>query len=154
MTRLLDPLERPGFITLRNRTVMSAMSRSFAGEGRHATDAMRDYYKRRADGGVGLILTEGTIIQRVGGQWYLFASDGDAREYRVYDLDVNHLGSLDAPYRTNIPHPQLVEVPLPGGPPTKQTQWWLVTFDGTQYAEGVLGYGGPGDVLVMREQPG
>ena len=45
--------------------------------------------------------------------------------------------------------PQLVEVPVPGG-----TRWWLVTFDGTQYAEGVLGYGGHGDVLVMREQPG
>ncbi|GAA4005613.1 hypothetical protein GCM10022247_28930 [Allokutzneria multivorans] len=98
--------------------------------------------------------TEGTIIQRVGGQWYLLASDGDAREYRVYDLAMNLLGTLDAPYRTNIPHPQLVEVPLPGGPPTRQTQWWLVTFDGTQYAESVLGYGGHGDVLVMREQPG
>ncbi|MFB9909537.1 hypothetical protein [Allokutzneria oryzae] len=93
---------------------------------------------------------EGTIIQRVGGRWYLFASDGDARQYRVYDLaDMKHLGALDAPYRTNIPHPQLVEVPVPGG-----TRWWLVTFDGTQYAEGVLGYGGHGDVLVMREQPG
>ncbi|SDM15440.1 hypothetical protein [Allokutzneria albata] len=105
----------------------------------------QDLRLRRAD--TSLDQTEGTIIQRVGDRWYLFASDGDAREYRVYDLEtMNHLGSLDAPYRTNIPHPQLVEVPTPTG-----TRWWLVTFDGTQYAEGVLGYGGHGDVLVMRD---
>ena len=85
MTRLLDPLERPGFITLRNRTVMSAMSRSFAGEGRHATDAMRDYYKRRADGGVGLILTEGTIVHRSGDGWKdapYIATDAHAESWR------------------------------------------------------------------------
>ncbi|PRY44449.1 hypothetical protein [Umezawaea tangerina] len=86
--------------------------------------------------------TEGTIIQRVGGRWYLFASDGDAREYPVYDLSsMAKLGELDAPYGTNIPHPVL----LPVG-----RDWWLVTFDGTQFAEPVLGYGGHGDLIVMR----
>ena len=28
----------------------------------------------------------------------------------------------------------------------------IVTFDGTQYAEDVMGYGGHGDVLIMRER--
>lgn len=85
--------------------------------------------------------TEGTILQRVGGRWYLFASDGDAREYPVYDLTVRKLGTLNAPYGTNIPHPMLVRV---------GDRWWLPTFDGTQYAEDVLGYGGHGDFLLMR----
>jgi hypothetical protein len=85
--------------------------------------------------------TEGTILQRVGGRWYLFASDGDAREYPVYDLRLRKLGTLNAPYGTNIPHPMLVRI---------GDRWWLTTFDGTQYAEDVLGYGGHGDFILMR----
>ncbi len=50
-------------------------------------------------------------------------------------------GTRDAPYVTNIPHPQIV--PLPDG------GHLMVTFDGTQYGESVLGYGGHGDVIVM-----
>lgn len=69
MTRLLDPLDRSDFLRLRNRTVMSAMSRGFADEGHRATADIRDYYKRRADGGVGLILTEGTVIHKSGDGW-------------------------------------------------------------------------------------
>ena len=69
MNRLLEPLDRPGFIPLRNRSVMSAMSRGFADDGHRATPAIRDYYKRRADGGVGLILTEGTVIHKGGDGW-------------------------------------------------------------------------------------
>ncbi|WP_410671633.1 hypothetical protein [Amycolatopsis sp. cmx-4-68] len=85
--------------------------------------------------------TEGTILQRVGGRWYLFASDGDAREYPVYDLKLRKLGTLNAPYGTNIPHPMLVRI---------GNRWWLPTFNGTQYAEDVLGYGGHGDFILMQ----
>ena len=85
--------------------------------------------------------TEGTILQRVGGEWYLLASDGDARNYPVYDLQMRKLGTLDAPYGTNIPHPMVVR---------SQGSWWLITFDGTQYAEPVLGYGGHGDLVIMK----
>ena len=84
---------------------------------------------------------EGTILQRVGDRWYLLASDGEAREYPVYDLSVERVGKLDAPYGTNIPHPQLVE--RPGG------GWLMVTFEGTQFAEELLGYGTHGDVVVL-----
>ncbi|MGI8435193.1 MAG: hypothetical protein ACR2LE_10740, partial [Nocardioidaceae bacterium] len=86
-------------------------------------------------------MCEGPILQRVDGQWYLLASDGDRHEYPVYDLAVKQLGTLDAPYGTNIPHPQVVE--RPGG------GYLMVTFDGTQYAEDVLGYGTHGDVVIM-----
>lgn len=45
---------------------MTAMTRNQA-DGEHcATDAMRDYYVRRARAGVGLILTEGTIVHSSG----------------------------------------------------------------------------------------
>jgi hypothetical protein len=93
-------------------------------------------------------MTEGCILQRVGGRWYLLASDGVARQYRVYDLDVRFLGTLDAPYGSNIPHPQIVPVVVGG-----RTEWWLVAFNGTQYAEPVLGYGTHGDVIIMRARP-
>ena len=89
--------------------------------------------------------TEGTILQKVFHRWYLLASDGDARRYRVYDLNVRHLGYLNAPYGTNIPHPMVVPIPERG-----RTRWMMLTFDGTQYAEPVLGYGGHGDFLVME----
>lgn len=84
--------------------------------------------------------TEGTIIQRVDGEWYVLASDGDARLYKVYDLRMRPQGTLNAPYGTNIPHPMVVRV---------RGTWYLLTFDGTQYAEPVLGYGGHGDFIVM-----
>jgi hypothetical protein len=51
-------------------------------------------------------------------------------------------GRLQAPYPTNIPHPQTI--PLPDG------SQLLVTFDGTGFAEETMGYGGHGDVIVMR----
>lgn len=86
---------------------------------------------------------EGPIMAQVGGEWWLLASDGDGRAYPVFDLQLKRRGELDAPYETNIPHPQLV--PLEGG------RFLLVTFDGTQYAEDLLGYGTHGDVLIMRE---
>ncbi len=88
---------------------------------------------------------EGPILQQVGGEWYLLASDGDRRVYRVYDLSLKRLGTLDAPYGTNIPHPQIVE--RPGG------GYLIVTFDGKQYGEDVLGYGGHGDVVILSSSP-
>lgn len=59
----------------------------------------------------------------------------------MYDLRLRKLGTLNAPYGTNIPHPMLVRV---------GDRWWLPTFDGTQNAEDVLGYGGHGDFILMR----
>jgi hypothetical protein len=87
---------------------------------------------------------EGPILQEVEGQWRLMASDGLGKQYRVYDLSMKLQGVLDAPYGTNIPHPQLV--PRPGG------GWWMITFDGTPYAQKLLGYGTHGDVLVMASR--
>ncbi len=85
---------------------------------------------------------EGPIIATVGGDTWLLASDGDDRNYPVFDLTGRRVGRLDAPYPTNIPHPQLLANPGGG--------WWMVTFDGTQFTEDVMGYGGHGDVVVLH----
>lgn len=50
-------------LSLSNRIVMPPMSRTFAPEG-IPTQAHANYYRRRAEGGVGLILSEGTGINR------------------------------------------------------------------------------------------
>jgi hypothetical protein len=89
---------------------------------------------------------EGPVIARVDGAWWLLASDGRRREYPVFSLGMQRRGSLDAPYPSNIPHPQLVGLEDGG--------YLMVTFDGTPYGERLLGYGGHGDVVIMRSRPG
>lgn len=85
---------------------------------------------------------EGPVIATVDERTWLVASDGVDRCYPVFDLAGHRVGRLDAPYGTNIPHPQLVPDPAGG--------WLLVTFDGTAYARKELGYGTHGDVLVLH----
>jgi hypothetical protein len=93
--------------------------------------------------------TEGTVLQRFGDRWYLLASDRDAADYPVYETaTMVRIGSLQAPYGTNIPHPMVVPNGRPG-----QAPWWLLTFDGTPWHEDVLGYGTHGDFLVLAGQP-
>ena len=50
-------------MTLKNRIVMAPMTRSFAADGLPGA-AQVEYYRRRAAGQVGLILSEGTVIER------------------------------------------------------------------------------------------
>src|SRR5215471_953099 len=60
----LDALFRPfsiGRLTLPNRIVMAPMTRNFSPEGVPGDDVAA-YYRRRAEHGVGLIVTEGTVI--------------------------------------------------------------------------------------------
>jgi hypothetical protein len=81
------------------------------------------------------------------GEWRLLASDADAQEFPVYDLAMRRLGSLKAPYGSNIPHPQVITVPG-----EHELRRLMITFDGTQYAEPVMGYGGHGDLVIMAAQ--
>lgn len=60
----VEPLFRPfrfGRVTLRNRVVMAPMTRS---QSPHQIpgENVAAYYRRRAEGGVGLIITEGTVV--------------------------------------------------------------------------------------------
>jgi hypothetical protein len=93
--------------------------------------------------------TEGAVLVDVDGSWRVLASDGRdnprplRRRFPVFDLAMNEVGTLDAPYPSNIPWPSLVR--HEGG-------WLLMTFDGTPYGGGVAGYGTHGDVLVLRTE--
>ena len=59
---LCEPWTHPTLGELQSRVVMSAMTRSFAGPGNVPTPEMAAYYARRAEHGVGLILTESTAV--------------------------------------------------------------------------------------------
>lgn len=92
--------------------------------------------------------TEGTILQRIEGRWFIFASDRDASEYPVYEVTaMERVGMLQAPYGSNIPHPMIVPNGRPG-----QATWWLLAFDGTPWNDTTLGYGTHGDFIVMAAQ--
>lgn len=62
LRRLCDPWTHPLLGAMNSRVVMSAMTRSFAAPGHLATEGMAAYYARRAEHGVGLVLTESTAV--------------------------------------------------------------------------------------------
>ncbi|WP_193609421.1 hypothetical protein [Nocardioides lijunqiniae] len=94
--------------------------------------------------------TEGPTLARLGGRWHLLASDGregrsgQRARYPVLDLDLREVGTLDAPYHSNIPWPTLLPVREGGD------ELLLVGFDGTRYGGPLIGYGTHGDVVVAR----
>lgn len=96
--------------------------------------------------------TEGTTLHHLGGAWHVLASDGrDNRRgvrgrFPVFDLDLREIGTLAAPYPTNLPWPTLV--PPPADEPTGQ--WRLLTFDGTPTGGALPGYGTHGDLVVLH----
>ena len=61
---LFQPFQLKG-LTLPNRIVMAPMTRSFS-PGGIPGDNVAAYYRRRAEGAVGLIVTEGTGVERTG----------------------------------------------------------------------------------------
>jgi len=67
---LFSPLKL-GSLTLRNRVVMAPMTREAARDG-VPTEDMAAYYARRAEGDVGLIITEGTPPDAAGSFGALF----------------------------------------------------------------------------------
>lgn len=113
--------------------------------------------------------TEGSIIQKLGGEWRLFASCGDDEpaqfqgRYPIYFLEAANPGAadaerrlafdgyLDAPHPTNIPHPMIVPVPIRSGRRTR-TKYIMISFNGDQYYIERLGYGTHGDFYVMQAE--
>ena len=125
--------------------------------------------------GWGRRATEGPIIQKLGGEWRLFASCGDdeperfQNRYPIYflraanpDTPVTRRraeegtarrlafdGYLDAPHPTNIPHPMIVPISIRRDG-RRRTKYIMITFNGDQFFERVLGYGTHGDFFVMQ----
>ncbi|EKD70640.1 MAG: hypothetical protein ACD_46C00463G0002 [uncultured bacterium] len=61
LNKLFTPYQLNDFLTLKNRIIMAPMTRNVADNNFVPTQAMAEYYARRAD--TGLIITEGTIIR-------------------------------------------------------------------------------------------
>src|SRR5271167_4235866 len=64
----IDPLFQPltvKSVTFPNRIVMAPMTRNFSPNGIPGEDVAA-YYRRRADGGVGSIMTEATCVEHKG----------------------------------------------------------------------------------------
>lgn len=91
--------------------------------------------------------TEGTTLVEVDGRMVVLASDGrDSRRgqrarFVAFDLTMGDLGTLDAPYPTNLPWPSLAHV---------DDGWLMATFNGRAAGGKLLGYGTHGDLVVMR----
>src|ERR671921_322255 len=114
--------------------------------------------------------TEGMVIQKVGGEWYVLCSTGRGDftfegvppgSFRIYDLEMNLIGygndttTPKWPYPTNIPHPMIT--PLPDLPGQGDTKWIMLTFNETFFYIDAdpglvnvgLGYGTHGNFVVM-----
>ena len=97
--------------------------------------------------------TEGTTLVHLDGGWQVLASDGRdnrrrvRRRFPVLDLAMRDVGTLDAPYPTNIPWPTLI----PPDPDVAGDGWRMLTFDGTPSGGRLAGYGTHGDLLVLSE---
>lgn len=59
-----------GNLRLKNRIVMAPMTRNFSPNDNIPGDNVVDYYRRRAEGGVGLVITEGTCVGHEGASGY------------------------------------------------------------------------------------
>ena len=57
-------------LQLKNRIVMAPMTRNFSPNDNIPGDNVVDYYRRRAEGGVGLVITEGTCVGHAGASAY------------------------------------------------------------------------------------
>ena len=65
-SKLFSKFNITGVGELKNRVVMSAMTRGFADKDHCSTNEILNYYTKRAKNGVGLILTEGIIVHPSG----------------------------------------------------------------------------------------
>lgn len=95
--------------------------------------------------------TEGTTLVPTPDGLVVLASDGrDNRRgvrarYPVFDTSLREVGTLQAPYPSNIPWPSVLTPRLPS-----DDDWWLLTFDGAPAGGRLPGYGTHGDLVVMR----
>ena len=118
---LFQPV-RLGSLELKNRIVMAPMTRSFSPEGVPGEDVAA-YYRRRAEGGVGLILSEGVVVQRP-------ASKNDPRIPHFYGEDalagwqhvIDEVHAADGRMGPQIWHTGSVASPMTGWTPEAEVE--------------------------------
>ena len=93
---ILSPYQRDG-ITVRNRLAVAPMTRITATENGHPTQTMFDYYLRFAEGGFGLVTTEGIYTDKAFSQGYRFqpglADDEQAWGWTAFIRDMQKRGA-------------------------------------------------------------
>jgi 2,4-dienoyl-CoA reductase (NADPH2) len=84
-----------GSLELPNRIVMSPMGTLFASDSGAVTPKLIDHYKRRAQGGVGLVIVEFTCVDYPRGK-------GHAAQLAIHDdkLVAGHADLVDAVHRS------------------------------------------------------
>ena len=87
----------------------------------------------------------GPGLPAVGDDWWLLASDGEGAATRCSTSRCGERRPAATRRTPPTSHTRRL-IPLPDG------SQLLVTFDGAGYAEQLMGYGGHGDVLVMRSR--
>ncbi|KAF9541280.1 FMN-linked oxidoreductase [Agrocybe pediades] len=112
---LLRPLD-VGDYTIRNRVIMSALTRNRS-KNTVPTDLMKEYYLQRAEGGGGLIVTEGTLITRQGTEWPNAPGIWDDKQVEGWKkiADAVH-GAGARMYFGRVAHPDAPERKLAGQP--------------------------------------
>ncbi|MCX2713598.1 alkene reductase [Mycolicibacterium sp. J2] len=137
MSTVFDPITVGG-VELKNRTVMSPMTRSRAyGPGATPTPSMAEYYSQRA--GAGLIITEGTQPSVIG-QGYPntpgLHSDEQVQAWRVVTDAVHAKGGVifaQLMHTGRIGHPSLLPAGMaPVGPSPVAAAGEVFTLDGRQ----------------------
>lgn len=68
MPHLSAPL-KIGDLTMRNRNVMASLTRNRSVPDTVPNEYNLEYYAQRAKGGVGLLMSEGTLVSRQGTEW-------------------------------------------------------------------------------------
>ncbi len=121
---MTNPLFKPFTcrgLNMPNRVVMAPMTRAFSPQGVPG-DNVAGYYGRRAAAGVGLILTEGTVIDRKGSSndanYPLFHTDKPLAGWKNVCEKVHHAGGRIAP---QIWHVGMVRKPGTGHFPDAQS---------------------------------
>ncbi|WP_367607849.1 alkene reductase [Legionella sp. W05-934-2] len=137
--KLLEPCQLNHLITLKNHIVMAPMTRNMADDHLVPTQAMADYYARRA--GAGLVITEGTII-RPDGRGYsntpgIYSQDQIAGWKTVTD-QVHAQGGLifcQIWHVGRVSHPLFLNGDLPLGPSETTMSGKIKRAEGLYYGK-------------------
>ncbi|KAF9555052.1 FMN-linked oxidoreductase [Agrocybe pediades] len=117
---LLQPLQL-GDITLKNRITMAAMTRNRT-EDTYPTELMKKYYVQRAQGGAGLIVSEGILVSHQGAEWSnapVMADEKHVAGWRVITDAVHQAGSyiyVQLGHVGRLAHPEARQQKLSGLP--------------------------------------
>ena len=94
LTRLFSPIKIGKNLELKNRIIMAAIHHLYTQDG-YATDRFNDYYWRRAEGGVGMIIVGGVRFDDYGGPRSMISLQTDEyiHGYRKFTEGVHRMGA-------------------------------------------------------------